>query len=280
MTGLKRFLLNAALIAAAVLRPAGAQTTGATFGDIIRLGGTPSDIVLDESRQRLYLVNQNTNQVNIYDYVHKMIVSSITVGTTPVAAAISPDYHYLYVSNNGSSSVSVIDLTMSAVTQTVSLPAAPQGVAVGGDGRALITVSGTSTTTYITSLYMYDRTASTGQQLTPIQFSPPPATPTGLPAVTLAKPTTTFLGKLITTPDGNFIIGMSSINSNAQTVLFVYQVASASILRSRTVTGQSTILSIAPDGSRFMAGFTLYDTSTLGVIAQQSANNLPFPLSS
>jgi hypothetical protein len=73
---------------------------------------------------------------------------------------------------------------------------------------------------------------------------------------------------------------MSTINNNASTVLFVYETASASILRSRTVTGQSTILSMAPDGSRFMAGYTMYDTATLGVIGQQSANNLPFPLSS
>ncbi len=279
-TGFKGFLFSAIFCVSALVRPAAAQTTGATFGDIIRLGGTPSDIVLDESRQRLYLVNQNTNQINIYDYINNVIASSITVGTQPVAAAMSPDHQFLYVSNTGSSSVSVINLNSSTVTQTVSLPAAPQGVAVGADGRALITVSGTSSTTSITSLYLYDQSQTSGQQLTTIQFSPPPATPTGLPAVTLAKPTTTFLGKLSPTPDHHFIIGMSSINSNAQTVLFVYQVASASILRSRTVTGQSTILSIAPDGSRFMAGFTLYDTSTLGVIAQQSANNLPFPLSS
>ncbi len=73
---------------------------------------------------------------------------------------------------------------------------------------------------YHVTLYLRDVTATTGQQLTTIQFSPPPATPTGLPSVTLAKPTTTFLGKLARTPDGNFIIGMSSINSNAQTVLF------------------------------------------------------------
>ena len=89
VTGFRRFLFHAALIA--VLRPAEAQTTGATFGDVIRLGGTPSDIVLDESRQQLYLVNENSNQVNIYDYVSNMIVSSITVGTQPVAAAISQD---------------------------------------------------------------------------------------------------------------------------------------------------------------------------------------------
>jgi YVTN family beta-propeller protein len=276
MTDFKRISLYLLVIA----RLASAQSTGATFGDVIRLGGTPSDIVLDESRGRLYLINSNTNQVSVYDYVNNGLLSSLYVGTTPVAAAMSMDFRYLYVSNNASASLSVIDLTSLQVIQTVSLPANPEGVEVGADGRALVTVEGSSTATSITSLYLFDQTASTGQQLTTIQFSPPSPTPTSLPAVTLTKPITTFRGKLIRTPDGAFIIGMSSINSNAQTVLFTYQTASASILRSRTVTGQSTVLSIAPDGSRFMAGFTLYDTASLGVIAQQSANNLPFPLSS
>jgi hypothetical protein len=98
--------------------------------------------------------------------------------------------------------------------------------------------------------------------------------------VTAARGTTTFRGKLVRTPDGNYIVGMSTVNNNAQTILFVYEVASGSILRSRSVTGQSTVLSISPDGSRFMAGFTLYDTATLGVIAQQNTSNIPFPLSS
>jgi YVTN family beta-propeller protein len=256
------------------------QSTGATFGEVIRLGGTPSDIVLDEQRGRLYLVNANTNAVDIYDYVNQNLSTSIRVGTTPLAAAISMDGHYLYVSNNKSASLSVIDLTTSQVTQTVSLPASPQGVEVGADGRVLITTEGTSNSTAIQSLYLFDQKAQQAQQVTPVQFSPSPPTPTGLTAVPGARPTTTFQGKLARTPDGAFIVGLSTINNNAQTVVFVYETASASILRSRTVTGQSTILSVAPDGSRFMAGFTLYDIATLAVIAQQNANNLPFPLSS
>src|SRR5437763_1241763 len=86
------------------------QTTGATFGDVIKLGGTPSDIVLDESRSRLYLVNSNTGNVDIYDYANKVLATSIRVGSTPVAAATSMDGSKLYVSNNASSSLSVIDL--------------------------------------------------------------------------------------------------------------------------------------------------------------------------
>jgi YVTN family beta-propeller protein len=264
----------------AIARVCPSQTVGATFGDVVRLGGTPSDIVLDESRSRLYLVNANTGQVDIYNYANKNLAGSIRVGSTPVAAAMSMDSRYLYVSNNASSSLSVIDLNSSQVLQTVSLPSKPEGVEVGADGRALITTEGTGTTTDIQSLYVFDVNAQQTQQLTPVQFSPPPPTPSTLPGITIPRPTTTFRGKLVRTPDGSYIVGLSTVNNNASTVLFVYETASSSILRSRTVTGQSTILSMAPDGSRFMAGFTLYDTGSLGVMAQQSVNNLPFPLSS
>src|SRR5215472_15884571 len=130
------------LVFSLTLRGTLAQSTGATFGDVIRLGGTPSDIVLDESRNRLYVVNTNTNQVNIYDYVVNALAGSVNVGTAPVAAAISMDRRYLYVSNNGSSSLSVIDLSSVQVIQTVNLPANPEGVEVGADGRALVTVEG------------------------------------------------------------------------------------------------------------------------------------------
>src|SRR5439155_4581586 len=148
-----RSLLPICFLAAA--RVCCPQTTGATFGDVIRLGGTPSDIVLDESRSRLYLVNSNTGAVDIYDYVNKLLANSIRVGSTPVAAAISMDGSRLYVSNNASASLSVIDLNSSQVVQTVSLPASPDGVEVGADGRVLISTEGSSTSTSIQSLYIF-----------------------------------------------------------------------------------------------------------------------------
>lgn len=273
-----RFLYLAALtFACSLARVAMAQTTGATFGEIVKLGGTPSDIVLDESRGRLYLVNNSANRVDVYDYLSKQLKSSISVGTSPVAAAMSMDSRYLYVTNNSSSTMSVIDLGQQVVTETVSLSAKPSGVEVGNDGRVLISTEGTSTTDSVNSLLLYDRLATT--QVTAISFGPPPTTPTTLGTVTIGRPVTTFRGKLIRTPDGNYIIGMSTVNNNAQTVLFVYEVSSSSILRSRTVTGQSTVLSISPDGSHFMAGFSLYETATLNVVAQQNTSSIPFPLS-
>ncbi len=254
-----------------------AQTTSATFGTVISLGGTPSDIVLDESRGKLYLVNSNANRIDVYDYINNQKLGPITVGQRPLAAAMSMDNSYLYVTNNTSSTVSVIDLNRYSLIQTVTLPAKPEGVEVGSDGRALISTGGNGNGNLNNTLLIFDRTQPLAQQVVAVQFPPPPATPTGLPAVQ-ARPTTTFRGKLLRTPDGNFIIGISVVANSTQTVAFVYETLSGTLLRSRFVTGQSTALSVSPDGSRFMAGFTLYDTATLAVIGQENSTNAPFPL--
>src|SRR5256886_8829596 len=50
--------------------------------------------------------------------------------------------------------------------------------------------------------------------------------------------------------------------------LFVYEVASGTVLRSRNVTGLRAILSASTDGSRFMAGPFLFDTQTLTILGR------------
>jgi len=279
-----RIVLFRSLIGLALLVPPlpllRAQSTGATFGTVIGLGGTPSDVVLDESRSRLYLVNSGANRVDVYSYASNQVLGSISVGQTPRAAAMSMDNSTLYVTNNANSTLSVISLAsgLGSVSRTITLPAKPEGVETGVDGRAVITTEGSGTGNTQNTLLIYDPSQQAAQQLIPVPFPPPPPTPVGIPA-TLAKPTTTFYGKLIRTPDGRFIIGVSTTNNNTQTVVFVYEVLSGVVLNSRTVTGQSTTLSISPDGSRFMAGFTLYDVATLDVIGQQNTANAPFPIS-
>lgn len=265
---------------AGLVIPASAQSGSATFGDIVRLGGTPSDAILDEARGRIYLINQNASRVDVYSYTGNQVVQSINVGSSPVAGAMSLDGNFLYVTNSGTSTLSVIDLRVGFQSMAVPLPAVPEGVEVGGDGRVLISTQGTSSTDQINSLLLFDPRQSQSQQVTPVAFPPPPATPSPLSPITIGRPTTTFRGKLIRTPNGAFIIGLSTVNNNAQTIVFVYETYSASILAGRTVTGQSTVLSVAPDGATFMAGFTLYETSTLNVLAQYSTANVPFPLSS
>ena len=250
---------------------AGQITTAADFGTVIPLGVTPSDMVLDLFRQQLYLVNSSTNRVDVFSTATNHLMGSIAVGRAPLAAAISMDASALYVTNSTDKTLSVIDLGMQKVTQTISMPATPEGVEVGYDGRVLISTLSASGQT----LLIFDPAQMAGQQLTTVITPPPPSTPTPLPPQTTTVPQTKFNGKLIRTPDGQFIVGLT--NPGTQTYLFVYECASGTILRSRTVAGQSTVLSMAPDGSRFMAGYTLYETTTLSVMAQQNNGNAPFP---
>jgi len=269
------------LLLTAVVAPAvRAQSVGATFGDVIYLGGTPSDIVLDEWRQLLYLVNSAANRVDVYDYANNRLLDPIRVGVMPLAAAISMDGSKLYVSNNTSSSLSVIDLGSRSVVNTISLPARPEGVEVGADGRVLITTGGTGPNSSQNTLLVFDPFQS--QQTSQVQavpFPPPPPTPPGVPGVSTGRPVTTWRGKLLRTPDGQFIVGLSITGNGNNTYLFVYEVASGTILRSRNVTGQSSILSMSPDGSKIMAGFTMYDVATLAVLGQMSTSNATFPVS-
>src|SRR5215471_168122 len=155
------------------------QTTAATFGDVVRLqGGTPSDIVLDEYRHRLYLVSNNNSLVNIFDYTSNQLVGSIPVGKSPIAAAMSMDANWLYVTSgatptqtaSGSPLLNVIDLSVNRVVQSVVLPSIPQGVEVGNDGRALIAMLGSGVVSGVpqNTLAVFDRNLSNGQQLLPV----------------------------------------------------------------------------------------------------------------
>ncbi|MBV9742381.1 MAG: hypothetical protein JO099_01345, partial [Acidobacteriia bacterium] len=254
--------------------------TSATFGKVIPLGETPSDIVLDESRQRLYLVNSPGNRVDVYDYSGNMLVGSIGVGANPLGAAMSMDNAYLYVGNHDDSSLSVIQLggaALGIVTNTVALPAKPQGVEVGADGRVLICTDGSGTTSTANTLLLFDGTQTAANQVLAVPFPPAPATPPALAPPTATRQVTVFNGRLKRTPDGKYIVGVSSINNNTQSVVYEYETASGTVLQSRTVTGQSSTLAMAPDGSSFMAGYTLYDFGTLDVLGQQSTANAPFP---
>jgi DNA-binding beta-propeller fold protein YncE len=283
-TGSIRFA--AAALALCLPFHARAQTTSATFGDVVPLqGGTPSDIVLDELRHQLYLISNNTSRVNIFDYTANQMVGSIAVNKSPIAGAMSMDGAYLYVTSgatptqtaSGSPILNVIDLGSNRLVQSVVLPSIPQGVEVGNDGRALVSMLGSGVVNGVpqNTLAVFDRSLNSGQQLIPVTVPALPSNPAPLPAANFGRPTKIFTGSLLRTPDGQFIVGVIP-PTNASTYIFVYEVASGVVLRNRTVAGASSVLSMSADGSRFMAGMAMYDTSTLSVIAQQSNANAPF----
>ena len=274
---MRQFLpLAVALIAAS-------PSFSATFGTVAGPSGgaSYSDIVLDEGRAQLYLVNTANNKIDIFNTRTRAFLPSVTVSSQPLAAVlgwpVNGTSRYLYVTAYASNLLYQIDLTRNppAVSTSIHLPYQPQGVGVGADGRVLVTTVGPGNNNSVNTLFLFDPNApATSNNLVAISLPVPPPTTT----VTPTTPGREFLSKraaLLATNDGKYIIGANGINGTTR-LIFVYETASATVLRSREVTNLSNVLSVAPDNSRFMAGSTMFDINTLQVIAQENVSNSPF----
>lgn len=247
----------------------------ATFGTVNTVVGSVGDIVLDEARRRLYLVNSNANRLEVFSIAPNptRLLSTIPTDSLPLAAAMSPDGQFLYITCHNSSSLNIVDLNTLRVSERPSLPARPEGIAIGNDGRALITTIGTGPNNSQNTLLIFDPERDAADS---VVFVPPaPAIPPGAPPAGRA-----FLAnrsQLVATPDGSLIIGVN-IPNGTQRVVFVFEVASATVIRSRVINNISSVLAVAPDGRKFMSGLSLIDTETLEILAQQNLANAPYPI--
>jgi len=248
----------------------------ATFGTVVAPAGgaSYSDIVLDEARGRLYLVNTTLSRIDVYNYRTRAFLAAMPTDAQPVSAALSRDGRSLYVTAYQPPILDIVDLTLGQVPGNgrIPLPANPEGVAVGADGRVLITAVPSAGTT--NSLLIYDPSPTAANVISNVPVVPSAATPPVLPTPA-GRIYTSYRSRLLATPDGKWIVGVNGPTA-ATKVVFVYEAASGTVLRSRSVTNLSTSLSVASDGSKFMAGATLFDARTLQVIAQENTANAPF----
>jgi len=246
----------------------------ATFGTAVSVVGGATDLVLDESRGRLYVVNSTQNRIDVFTTAQRVLQRSIPVSPQPLSAAISRDGSRLYVTSYAGSSLDIVDLSQSVVIERVSLPAAPEGVAVGVDERVLITTVGSGNNNAENRLLLYNPFAE-GDPLRAVPTTlPAPAAPQS-PSIS-SRVFMSTRSNLVASADGNWIIGLNNPNTTTRQ-LFVFEVASGTVLRSRSLTSISNVLSVAPDGSKFMAGLSLFDTATLAIVAQQNTANSMHP---
>src|ERR1041385_2210732 len=212
----------------------------ANIGTVVPVIGVVADLVYDSSRRVVYLANFTRNEVDIYSLGNKAITGSVPTGLQPAGLALSPDVSTLYVANIGSNTISSINLSTGQLGLNFTVGSRPDAIAVGNDGQILILST-------VGTFGLQRLNPATGVT-TPVPITPPPTAPAGPPTINPSPTPAGFLAGLITTASGNLIIGLSN------TRLFVYEVSSGVVLRSRNVTGLRSIMSASSDGSRFMAG--------------------------
>lgn len=253
--------------------------SAATFGTVVPLTGGAADLALDEARGQLYLVNTNRNEIAVYSIARRTFLTPIATDAGPLSAAMSRDGRFLYVACNTNSALNVINLANLTRTARVTLPAKPEGIAVGNDNRVLISTSGTGAGNTQDVLVIYNPTDGT---ISNVVIAPAaPQSPVVLPA-NGGRPALAVRSQLRASVDGSYIVGtniVSGNNTGGTQSVFVYETASSVVLRSRRVANLSSVLAVAPDNSRFMAGLTLFDLKTLAVLAQENLANASYPIS-
>jgi len=128
-------------IAMMLLTAGAGRSVAQTFGTVVPIGGTPSDIALDEPRGVLYIADFGCACIDVLSLADNTIHTSINVAPYPAAIALSPSGQYLvsvHYANFGSSSssvaaaggnlITVIDLNNSQAQTTYALGEAPLGV--------------------------------------------------------------------------------------------------------------------------------------------------------
>src|SRR5262249_55814759 len=145
----------------------------ATFGTAVPLVGGATDIVLDEARRQLYLVNSAQARIEVYSIAQRRFLTPIPTDTTPISAALSRSGKLLYVTSYDASALNIVDLDAAQVVNRVTLPAKPEGVAVGNDERVLISTIGSGTGNLSNVLLLYDPNAQNSSPVMNIAVTPP-----------------------------------------------------------------------------------------------------------
>jgi len=143
-----RFRIPWVIIASASV----AACWAASFGTVVPVHGTVSDIALDERRNVVWAANLSAYRVEQIDIASKSLLAPLTVPMPPSAVALSPDHRFLLVGEyqkpdpaelstdpfaKGTGGYTLFDLD-AHLRYNVNLNSPVLAVAFGGDGTAVI----------------------------------------------------------------------------------------------------------------------------------------------
>lgn len=97
---------------------------------LVMVWGLAGGFSLWAQAPKVYVANNNSNDVSVIDTGTNTVVQAIKVGNQPLAVAFTPDGSYAYVTNASSRTVSRIVTSTGTVDATIPVGKNPHGVAV------------------------------------------------------------------------------------------------------------------------------------------------------
>ena len=93
-------------------------------GTIVDQPGVLSDILPDQSRNRVYVLRQDMNQLQVFDGNSLNLIATLRTATSPTMMAMTSDRHYLLVGHDDSQLITVYDLNALQPVAPVLMPGA------------------------------------------------------------------------------------------------------------------------------------------------------------
>ncbi|MGA2713398.1 MAG: IPT/TIG domain-containing protein [Bryobacteraceae bacterium] len=233
---------------------AGRVTAAATpvFGSVVAIGGTASDIALDETHGVLYVADFAGSAIDVMSLANNTIINSYTALPYPGSIAVSPDGQYLLAAHygngttspQGTNAVTAIHIADNS-RQVFNMPDPPLAVAFLGTGQAVVV----TTTSILTMDPASGNTTSLGTFAN---------LATTLPVAQATFPGQILEAALATSADGNTVWGIGAATTGNQLIYRYY--APTNTLSAFTYVSSPALLaraSSSADGSTAMIGYSL-----------------------
>ncbi len=125
-------LVSVLLVVLLVLMGAPGVSVAQTVVATVTVGSLPTGVGVNPTTNKVYVVNQNSNNVSVIDGATDTVVGApIPVGTQPYGVGVNPTNNKIYVANFSSNTVSVIDgATDTVIGAPISVGVVPTCVGV------------------------------------------------------------------------------------------------------------------------------------------------------
>lgn len=107
-------------------------------GTMVNVPGTLVDLLADPTRNRFFIVRQDTNEVLVFDGSSYRQLAALRAGNTPTSMAITFDRRYLLVGNDNSQYANVFDLETLEQGPPIRFPFGHYPRALAASARAIL----------------------------------------------------------------------------------------------------------------------------------------------
>jgi uncharacterized protein (TIGR03437 family) len=110
-------------------------------GSVVNVPGLLSDILPDTSRNRVYVLRQDRNQLLVYDGTTSQLITTLRTGTTPSGMALTQDQTNLLVANSDSQLVNVFDMNTLQPATPITLPGSDFGRSIAVANNVILALA-------------------------------------------------------------------------------------------------------------------------------------------